>query len=480
MRRTSLAPSVHSLAVYDVTVVASRNKLEAILNAGDFEALIGASETDWFECKSQPYQIDNDEAKRELAKDVSSFANATGGKIVIGLRTKPSTTHFGDEIEKVRSFPQTLLVPSHYLAVLDAWVYPAMLGVSVTWLPSKIDSARGVVVIDIPAQPSSAKPFLVVRTFDGAKFSETFLGYAERKGDASKPLGIAELQAALRSGLTYDSLIRLRFEALETLVKGISSAPSQQAPEKQVTEQIVEKRLEAATAHGTTLQGRSLLLAAVPSPPGELKSIFTSSEGSLRRALENPPRLREHGWDLSHFDSAKIMKGEAIRVADGERKVVDLYRDGTMIAAAPADGSFLAWGRKEDKEDINPLALVEYVYSFLNFYSIVLKDFASPPVKILFRVKLRNMHLNGKMSTLGPFGLNSHAQQFGLDERPASDDEFNFEGSVAVSDFEPTKYLIEIIKEIYLWFGIEEAKIPYFKASDAGRELDIEAITKIS
>lgn len=456
----------------------TKEQLDAIVANGDFAALIGASETAWFECKGQPYQIANEEAKRELAKDVSSFANASGGRLIIGLQTKPSATHFGDEIEKVRPFAQGLVNTTQYAAVLDAWVYPAMTGVTVGWVPTKHDAAKGVVVITIPPQSPSSRPYLVTKTFDGAKHSETFLGYAERKGDVSKPLGIAELQAALRAGLNYDSLVGSRFEALETLVKGMA-APAPTAPQKKISEETIKQRIKAATAHGTIGNGRHIVLAASPSPPGQLKTIFGSSADSIRRKLENPPQLRSYGWDLTHHDQARIIKGEAIRVTNGDRKVVDLYRDGMMVAAAPADGSFLAWGRDDGKQRLNPLALIEYVYSFLNFYSLVLEDFTTLPSTILIGVEFHHMHLDKTKSTLGPYGLQSIPQQSGTHDKPAPDDDKVFQIEVAVEGYNARASVFDVVRDIYLWFGIEEDKIPYFKPEDGVRQLDSEGISKI-
>lgn len=455
----------------------TKEQLDAIVANGDFAALIGASESAWLECKGQPYQVANDEAKRELAKDVSSFANASGGRLIIGLQTKPSATHFGDEIEKVRPFAQGLVNTTQYAAVLDAWVYPAISGVTVVWLPTKDDPAKGVVVITIPPQSPSSKPHLVTKTFDGAKHSETLIGYAERKGDASKPLGIAELQAALRAGLNYDALVSSRFEALETLVKS-TIAPAPVAPQKKLSEETIKQRIKTAAMHGTIGDGRHILLSAVSTPPGQLKTIFASSADSIRRQLENPPRLRVYGWDLSHHDQAKIMKGEAIRVTDGDRKVLDLYRDGMMVAAAPADGSFLAWGR-EEKQRLHPLALIEYVYSFLKFYSLVLKDFATPPSTILIQAELHHMHLDKTISMLGPHGHQSMSQQFGMHDKPAPEDDGTVQIDVAAEDFDARVCVFAIVREIYLWFGIEEDKIPYFKTEEGVRQLDTEGMSKI-
>lgn len=471
----------HSLVAhsrYTGHVEITKEQLDDIVASGDFEALVGASETAWLECKGQPYQIANDDARRELAKDVSSFANASGGRLIIGLQTKSSSTHFGDEIAKVRSFAQTLVNTSQYAAVLDAWVYPAIPGVTVIWVPTKNDPVDGVVVITIPPQSTSSKPYLVTRTSVGTKYSETLLGYAERKGDKSKPLSVAELQAALRAGLNYDALVSSKFEALETLIKSSATA-TPPPPEKKIPEETVKQRIQTAVSHGSIKNGRYIVIAAVPTPEGQLKTIFSSSAGSIRRQLENPPQLRSYGWDLTHHDQAKIMKREAIRVTNGDSKVVDLYRDGTMIAAAPADGTFLAWGRDDSKQRLNPLALIEYIYSFLNFYSLVLKDFEMPPTTVALRIELHHMYLENINSTLGPYGLQSTSQQFAMHEQPAPADDGVFDLTVSADDFKPLRLAFDVVREVYLWFGIEEDKIPYFKMEDGVRQLDVDALSKV-
>lgn len=132
-----------------------------------------------------------------------------------------------------------------------------------------------------------------------------------------------------------------------------------------------------------------------------------SNPGSIRYALEHPPSLRRNGWDMGTYDQAKIQRGEFIRVANGDRIAIDLYRDGTFIFATTADSNFLAWGRESESLKINPLALVEVIYSFVDFYRLVLGDFVSPPERITFRIDLQNMHLDGATNYLVPHSLKS-------------------------------------------------------------------------
>jgi predicted HTH transcriptional regulator len=56
--------------------------------SGDFNQFIDAPEGLEIEFKGEPYRLEQDSQKFELAKDVSALANAAGGLIVIGARTQ--------------------------------------------------------------------------------------------------------------------------------------------------------------------------------------------------------------------------------------------------------------------------------------------------------------------------------------------------------------------------------------------------------
>jgi predicted HTH transcriptional regulator len=62
-------------------------KVLAIVRAGKFEELIGVVEGDKLECKGSSYRLDDEHERFELAKDVTSFANAHGGVILLGVQT---------------------------------------------------------------------------------------------------------------------------------------------------------------------------------------------------------------------------------------------------------------------------------------------------------------------------------------------------------------------------------------------------------
>ena len=89
----------------------SFNDVHRIVLEGAWDSLVGEAEGDYLECKAAPYELSSDVGRFELAKDVCSFANAGGGYIFIGIRTRKGATQHGDIVQAVRFIPQGLFDP---------------------------------------------------------------------------------------------------------------------------------------------------------------------------------------------------------------------------------------------------------------------------------------------------------------------------------------------------------------------------------
>ena len=224
------------------------DEIAELLATGTFDSFVGELENESFDAKDQPYKAD-DPGKFEMAKDVCAFANASGGHILIGLRTKQSALHDGDEVEKIRPVPQTLVDTRQYVNVLDDWCYPPVEGLAVRFHSSEGDPAKGLFAIAIPRQREELKPFLIRRSFDGTKRVGTLFGYVERKRDANAPLSLIDLQRALRSGLNFENKMEARFDRIEELLEGMR-APAQAAVGADDAAQRLEQRIESVLGGG--------------------------------------------------------------------------------------------------------------------------------------------------------------------------------------------------------------------------------------
>jgi len=228
----------------------NRERIAAILGSGDFSAFVGEIENDSFDGKDQPYQLDSDPGKREMAKDTCAFANGAGGYVVIGLRTKASAIHYADVVQELRLLPRGLVNTLQFRDVLNAWIYPPIEGLTVQFCASSADIDRGLVAIEVPPQREDFKPFLIVRSYDGKRHVETMFGYTERKGDANSHLGVADLQRALRSGLHFEQRLTPRLDRIETLLTSRDAALAAE-PDAEQALRFLDERIQNALRGGS-------------------------------------------------------------------------------------------------------------------------------------------------------------------------------------------------------------------------------------
>jgi len=67
--------AIDYLAINGSSVPQTIDEVRAILESGDFFPLVGRFEDQHIECKRQPYRLESEDQKLELAKDVSALAN---------------------------------------------------------------------------------------------------------------------------------------------------------------------------------------------------------------------------------------------------------------------------------------------------------------------------------------------------------------------------------------------------------------------
>ena len=128
--------------------------IRSLVEIGEFQQLIGEFEGQYLDAKAQPYLFASGyDAKREFAKDVAAFANASGGCIIVGAETVLSSLQAGEQIAALKPFPETLFNADQYGKIIDEWLYPAPSGLIVKWYPDKDKPPNGMGVIFIRPKP---------------------------------------------------------------------------------------------------------------------------------------------------------------------------------------------------------------------------------------------------------------------------------------------------------------------------------------
>jgi predicted HTH transcriptional regulator len=162
---------------------------------------MGRNESEVLEVKSVAYDlknIDESQWKLELAKDVSQFANARdGGLLLIGYRTK----NIGgfDVIQRL-----TLVQPKAgrlqtYSDVLKSRIHPPVSGLQVGSIPV---GSNEIIYFHVPPQPEENKPYIVSGAIIDGFYDSNGISIARRQGDASIPVTAQEIHAALVVGRT--------------------------------------------------------------------------------------------------------------------------------------------------------------------------------------------------------------------------------------------------------------------------------------
>lgn len=173
-----------------------------LLRAGLPHLLLGLAENEWLEVKGQPYSLDAPgpagvAAKIELAQDVARFANGdVHAVLVIGLTSRKRAGR--DMIDAVRPAKLSALLAERHQAVVDDRVYPTIEGLSVERVDLGHD--RGLLVIEVPAQPDQYKPFLVHGAIVGNRIEGAFISIVRRRGERSIPTHASQIHAMLAAG----------------------------------------------------------------------------------------------------------------------------------------------------------------------------------------------------------------------------------------------------------------------------------------
>lgn len=225
------------------------------------------------------------------------------------------------------------------------------------------------------------------------------------------------------------------------------------------------------------------ILAAAPTTNIKMLDFF-SEENHYAKLLKDPPYLRYMGWNMLTLDQPKIIDGKAWEVRNGDRKTFRFYRDGSFVAVVYADNSFLGWGQSDEDFQNNPrinsLALIEYVYEFVELYRNILVSF-SDKKEVRFDLAIKNSKVGEKHLYAVSQKINDpfYARVGEIGE--LSDD---FEAQV-FTDFQldnkdSSKFIaFKILAEFFGRFGISSDKIPYTNVDDGNRRyVDIESFPK--
>lgn len=485
----------------------------AILKSGSFDELVGVIEDGHVDFKSQPYKLDTEVGKFELAKDVAAFANGRdAGAIVIGVTTEVPAVPGADtetraaspfeRAAKVNAMPRTMIDENQYRDVIRQRCFPVPRGFAVTAYPPANDPERCLLAIYVPAQDDADRPYLVQRPIepDGSKLQGWLVGIPRRSLDTTEQVRPGELHELLARG----SNLAARVEEIAVMVAQRTQAgqspevalvDASPTPKVEDTEErsavdvnpfgvksLLRRSRDATMRFSATpdqaggqIVAPSLTLFARPRETVRIPSLFRGADGGVRQVLEHPPMTRQDGWNLATLDRAEIVNGDHLRLTNGERKAIELYEDGAFIAIGRFDG-FLArdsWsadpgGQKFYK--INSLALIEYIHDFVLTYAALVPFMEPRPTSAALGVRIVGAtQWPGAKLFLPPYGIGTYGWEMPMQATPPDQDEYEWWAVLPLGDPVAVQEItLRLVERVYAYFKRQYEEIPYLnEARDA-------------
>jgi hypothetical protein len=448
-----------------------------LIAENDCNAFLDAVETEHLEFKSEPYQLDKNSQKLELAKDVSGLANAGGGLILLGFKTTKDANILGEMVMELRPIPFSCFSHDQYSGVINDWIYPAP-HFALTWLPSSSD--HGFAVIDVSAGDPDTVPHLTTSAvIQGEKKSEIIFGYCERRRASVQSASVQQMHALIRSGKNTRELFS-QYALIQDTLKQMADLQVASSEAKNAAAQSAEQHgafkrdKQQALAAANLESVPNLLLATFPSETVNMRGLFNPSESDLISVLSNRPTLKGNGWDLRMDRPLENIHGRLRRSLIQGYKLFQLSREGVLLFLALGNDDFLAWnvGQKTGLPlYIQPFVLAHVIYVFALVAKSVFQFAAPPPRKLVHVVELRNMEIEGKPARLHPDHgkQNAFLQEFSYRAMPWASEHFEVETPFETG---PGEITYALVCKVFEWFGFDHNEVPYARLEDGKPLID--------
>lgn len=472
-------------------VTLDREDIAKLIEQENVDGFIGVVETAYFEFRERPYFPDNEhdvvsreKSRLELLKDFSSIANSGGGYIVIGLVPGEDVTQFNLEyVNNLKGIESEKINLKGWLDILSQYLVPRFQENFISH--GFIGTDKKLFWIQIPdAKAIGCYPFIIAKdqwiTENEKLLKGELYGLYFRDGSKNRQLFSAEkfqerlaevLGKKNSDGTVQSSALEAKIDRLLALQEGtVASSPIDPEKEKKEIVQDFEDKLDQ--------ESDFFYMIAIPTEKAIIPEFWeTAEESNLYNLIKKPPTLRNMGWDLNvAFSEYPKPSGEAWEIMNGNRKILQVNKTGTVAAAGTLQ-EFLDWGTKRDQETYKPLinafALVEYINMYCYFLKEFFSRFAKKEIKytVIVGFKIRTGQKFVLHFTVGTFPSSA--------PKPLSKSEWVFDGIDEARLAVPKAFAGEIIREIYAsGFGSVEEFPHYLKKTGESWEVEEELYNK--
>jgi hypothetical protein len=226
------------------------------------------------------------------------------------------------------------------------------------------------------------------------------------------------------------------------------------------------------------------IIAASVAPGNRVKGFHSDRPDAPRFALRDAGELRPSGFDLGIGEAAVEAPDGSLQAVQGNRKVLRLYQDGTLVFRALADDSFLGWARRPEQflahPRLNPVPVVEVHASFATFYGRnILAMLEREPDEVLFKLVLKHHRLaEGKrlfMTEHQPGDawefVGRHYYRVG-----AEPPETTLTAAAAIVREKPLVVAYQLVEKFFALFDMPAHLIPFVSEVDGVHEIDVAKI----
>lgn len=183
------------------------SKISELIASKDLSQFIGIKEGLNFDAKDKmAYKQDNISDKFEIAKDVSSFANADGGYIIIGLHTKSLIEENTEEVDVLQLMAKADFSVDYWLDIINSFIHPEIRDIKIGWVEEKNNKDIGLFYIYVPKQDNDKKYFLIKTVNEeGVFLKKIVFGLAIRDKSNTNVKTINQIYQMIKKGAGSDS-----------------------------------------------------------------------------------------------------------------------------------------------------------------------------------------------------------------------------------------------------------------------------------
>jgi hypothetical protein len=224
------------------------------------------------------------------------------------------------------------------------------------------------------------------------------------------------------------------------------------------------------------------LLVAAPATATRLRSFAREGSDSPGWLLTQPPVIRHAGFDTSTRDVAQLVGGERWEAQYGDRKVLRLYQDGSLLFRMRADEEFLAWALQSrahyGEPTLNAVAVVESHLSFVYLVKELLPWFKEQPAEIRFTLRFSDAQLRDRPLTVSKYVDPNRGWLADPDLHPIHGPSAEESLNVAVSRLaeSPEAVAYDLLVRFYDMFDAAADLIPFLRDTPQGKAVDADAL----